>query len=722
MSHTSGSRSGDGPSDGSDRSSDEGLTDTQQPLPDSTEQTLLASLETVPEGIAVVDADGTLSYVNESYARMHGYARADLVGREWRILYDPRALASTEWRIHRALDREGSWRGELLGRHTDGQRFPSAVSVTRSGDGFVCLARDAGEQRTRERRLLAASRLVSQLVDADSEERIAAVALDAVEDVLGYSMAELRRYDPERDSLVLVAATETLTEAFDPPPNRLVVDTHAGKAYQVGEPVIWVGGDRAEAQTECEALSHSQTLYLPLGDYGVLGIGCDDDGFDRPTVELAEMFSSNLHVALDRYARERQLSEARAELRLRHEELLRRHETQRILLTVSVLARDIIDAVIDARSRVDIERTVCERLASSELYHFAWIGEYSPDRKQIVPRAGAGVDEGVLEEIGQIIVTDGERGAIDLAIETGQPQVVHGFADAERLHVPVRREALRRGFEAALAVPIDYRGRTYGALVVIASHQDAFGGFEQATFKLLAQLVGFAVRSGYDRDLLYADTVVEVELRSWDEGSFFVKASRVLDCRISFVGVVPEGDDAIRVYALLEGAPVERFLDLADGVETMSNIDVVDERDEDALLAVTVTGGSMVYDLVEGGVHVESVVSTHGETTLVLEVASRDEARNVVEAFIEDYPDSSVGSIRERDRPMRTRLELRNQLVDSLTEKQRNVLQSAFLEGYYDWPRRSTAAEVAARLGISSATFHQHRRLAEQKLLQALLG
>lgn len=54
---------------------------------------------------------------------------------------------------------------------------------------------------------------------------------------------------------------------------------------------------------------------------------------------------------------------------------------------------------------------------------------------------------------------------------------------------------------------------------------------------------------------------------------------------------------------------------------------------------------------------------------------------------------------------------------DVLTDRQYAVLTTAYYAGYFDWPRGNTAEEIADSLDISSATFHQHIRGAERKLI-----
>ena len=60
--------------------------------------------------------------------------------------------------------------------------------------------------------------------------------------------------------------------------------------------------------------------------------------------------------------------------------------------------------------------------------------------------------------------------------------------------------------------------------------------------------------------------------------------------------------------------------------------------------------------------------------------------------------------------------------LSRLTEKQRNVLVTAYRLGYYDEPRRISSQELAKRMKVGSSTLINHRRRAERHLLAALVG
>lgn len=54
---------------------------------------------------------------------------------------------------------------------------------------------------------------------------------------------------------------------------------------------------------------------------------------------------------------------------------------------------------------------------------------------------------------------------------------------------------------------------------------------------------------------------------------------------------------------------------------------------------------------------------------------------------------------------------------DTLSERQREAFELAHDRGYYEWPRNVSGTELAAETGVSKATFLEHLRKAEAKLL-----
>lgn len=61
-------------------------------------------------------------------------------------------------------------------------------------------------------------------------------------------------------------------------------------------------------------------------------------------------------------------------------------------------------------------------------------------------------------------------------------------------------------------------------------------------------------------------------------------------------------------------------------------------------------------------------------------------------------------------------------VLDSLTDRQREVLETARDIGYYEVPRRTTIDAIADRLNIDSSTASEHLQRAERHLVEAVLS
>ena len=104
------------------------------------------------EGILVTAPDGTIVDANEAFSLLTGYARAELVGRNPRLLKSGRQGASFYAEFWRSLRVKGYWRGEIWNRRKDGVERAQLVTISAiQGVGetvsrFVALYSDITEQ------------------------------------------------------------------------------------------------------------------------------------------------------------------------------------------------------------------------------------------------------------------------------------------------------------------------------------------------------------------------------------------------------------------------------------------------------------------------------------------------------------------------------------------------------------------------------------------------
>jgi CheY-like chemotaxis protein len=389
----------------------------------------------------------------------------------------------------------------------------------------------------------------------------------------------------------------------------------------------------------------------------------------------------------------------------------RRLESQRDELAtldrINVVIQDIVRGLVAAATREEIAATVCERIATSELYEFAWIAERDASGEFTI-RTGAGIDTGTVE------VATADGGTAATADELPKTGVVEVFADGAGPW-----QADTGGTGPIAAVPLSYNDVVYGVLVVAAARPDAFSKRERAGFAVLGEVAGFAINAAQNMKLLLSDTAVALELRVVDEEAFCTTLTEHLDCRYLVDGVVPAADDTLLQYVTIEGAVPERVLELAEESSAVADCRSVSTHDEGGVFEVA-TRESPVNSIVNAGGTVGEYSVEGGVGNMVVEVAPETDVRAMVDAFERAHPGSELLSKHTVERPNGD-ASARRSVAERLTDKQRAALRAAHFAGYYDWPRRSTAEEIAASMGVSSPTLHNHLRKAQQKLLVGFL-
>jgi len=123
-------------------------------LPDAERRSSAAvALESLGDGVALVDANGAITHLNPALARLLGYAEAgDLLHRRWSELFVEAEARTLEAEAFPASRRDGLWRGRVQARLRDGGPQATALAVAPAGAGFVLSLRGLTEEdRERER-------------------------------------------------------------------------------------------------------------------------------------------------------------------------------------------------------------------------------------------------------------------------------------------------------------------------------------------------------------------------------------------------------------------------------------------------------------------------------------------------------------------------------------------------------------------------------------------
>ncbi len=189
-----------------------------------------------------------------------------------------------------------------------------------------------------------------------------------------------------------------------------------------------------------------------------------------------------------------------------------RRATQHARINATI--RDINSALVRATTREEIETAVCDILASSDRYAFAWVGEPNAETAEVDVSASAGTARSYLDDV--TITTDDSataRGPAGRAVRTGELQVASNLMDAPEFE-PWRDQAREYGFRSSAGVPLVYDDTVYGVLGVYARRPDAFDATERSVLSELGETIGHAinargVRSRAERTRRKYETLVE---------------------------------------------------------------------------------------------------------------------------------------------------------------------------------------------------------------------
>lgn len=573
---------------------------------------------------------------------------------------------------------------------------------------------DVTERKEYERAFDALHDVTRDLLHANSKDEVSQLVVDAASDILDLPLFTIYLFDAAQNVLNPSASSEAVLDMGEPP------------TFEPGASIAWeafVDGAtvRHDDVSESEQIHNPETpvrseLVIPLSDHGVFITGAFELGkFDDKTVELIDFLAATTETALNLVEQTISLDERDRQLRAQETELAR-------LVEMNNQIRSTEQAVVQATTREEIEAAVCESLIEVDRFEFAWIGSFDRESNTPTPQAWAGGDSSYLDTLfihGDSVDPSNEP-AVRAAVGGGL-EVVSNTSDLLR-EEPWRKEALAKGYHAVLSVPIRYDEITYGVLSVYANQTDAFDDLSQSVLGELSDTIAYAINAVETKQSLLTDRVVELELRIPASDDCLQRLARQVQCEVTFKGGVLQAAETTRLFVEINGVSVEDVRSFAEKSTVIDTINVISEEGDSSLMEIIVSGACLPLLINEQGGNLRSLIAEPEEMHAVIELHHSADVRQFVEQIQTRFPDTQLVARRDRDRPIQTRQTFEDQYLARLTGRQLEVLQTAYLSGYFAWPRDSSGENVAESLGIAPPTFHNHLRQAEEEVFSLLLG
>ena len=113
-------------------------------------------VEESPTSVIITDLRGKIEYVNRKFTTLTGYTRAEVLGKNPRLLKSGRQSPSIYAELWRTIVAGGEWRGELCNRKKNGELYweLAAISAIRGDDGtiahFIAVKEDITDRKGME--------------------------------------------------------------------------------------------------------------------------------------------------------------------------------------------------------------------------------------------------------------------------------------------------------------------------------------------------------------------------------------------------------------------------------------------------------------------------------------------------------------------------------------------------------------------------------------------
>ncbi|WP_254535769.1 bacterio-opsin activator domain-containing protein [Halomarina litorea] len=676
-------------------------------------------LDTIDDGIYALDPNFRIEWVNDAVTNQTGYDADELIGSHSSLLAQDDVFEMVE-KLSQQMVEEGSNVASLdtnLATKT-GDTLPieTRFSMRERQDGshgFVGVVRDITDRKRYEQTLTALHDSTRDLLHAESKHDVSDLIVATAQDVLDMQGVGVYLFDGEAGQLEPAAWSDEMAELTGGLP--AVGPQHPALAWRtfVAGELLSYDDIRETDDVYNEETPFRSGLYVPLGEHGVLFAESTEIAeFDPQLTELVDLLAASAEAALDRVEREDEIRQRDSELREQNAMLTGLKRTNDII-------RSIDSALVQADTREEIERAVCEKLVTADEFAFAWTGVLEDGGERLAPRSWAGDERGYLDTVD---LSPGEEHAEPAARAAAvREQVVVSEVASGFQAEPWRRTALSNDYLSVLAVPLLHGSVLYGVLTVYATKQDAFDEMTRAVLGELGQTIANAINNVETRRTMLADRVAEIELHIDDDDMFLRTLAETAECRFEVDDVIQESGGSALVFCSGVDADPEKLQALEEEFVGVEHVGIIAEDDEAVRFEMRLSGDTITQTLTDCGAVTRSIAVDDTGTRVVVELPQDADVREFVEAVQTTYSGVDLIARRNRSSSAQTRRDVRSGISERLTDRQHEVLRTAYASGFFEWPRDRTGQEVADSLDISQPTFNKHLRASERKLFSMLL-
>ncbi len=666
-------------------------------------------IDTVPQFIFAKNDAGEFIFANEAVAEAYGTTPSALEGKTDAdfapddadievFIEDDRTVIETGEPVYRY--------GETLTDVDGTERILETIKVPfdpvgTEGPAVLGSSTDITELEraqaalARQRRLKALYRLESELSLGKTPAEIHEAGLDAV--LEGLEDVVAATYLRTEDDSTLHRKMAAPTEGSQFPETVTVNDQAYWRAFSTGQ------------RQELDDVAGDRGIVVPIGSTGLLAVSGVEDVSESVT-EFLRSVADTLVIAIDRA--EQNASTKELNMELSHLEA----EFNSVATRLENLAA-VAEHVLKAESQSEIDELLVEFLDTN--WEYGWIGDYKPQTKAIVPRRVTDEDGPATE------LREDPSGEMPPALEAA---TTRSPAYIDRTVIERGNEwastMLRYGYHSVLSAPLVDRGTIYGVIEVASTDADAYGARDIAAVRFLGRLAGRRLKNlNTDSPGVPAVDTVEASVSFSDARPLF--PSLPADASIEVLRVLTVDSSEKRLQLTVRGfshSEFEAYLSKTPGLYGADVGNPAGRRGFEATVRVDTNRREPTDVFFERcaskSARVSRVRADPTEELVTITTDDQSDISAVIDALTACFEGATFVAKRTGQSDDRRPFDP----TESLTGRQREILQVAYDEGYYDRPKGINGKQLAELFGISHSTVNEHLRVAERKIVAAAIG
>jgi len=685
-----------------------------------------ALVENAPVPILVSDETGHLRELNDKAEQLTGRSRSELIGEKITTLHPGDESDRYEELFETHLEVGGTLRYRPDGEQihvvdADGDTVPVEISVAAvepaddapTDETLIHgIFRDISDQVWYEQTLEELHENARDLVRAETDVEIAESIVETAVETINRDFVAVYLFDPDDEQLHPIAHSDGVPEAFGDLLPLSLGESIIGEAYLTSESVR-LADARTDECIQSSDMPVRSVLVAPIDGFGAIVCGhTAADEFEVTDQRLLELLSRNAEAVFARTEREQ-------EMRRQRRELEAQTETLQQIEQLNADIREIVRIAITADTRAELEQKACELFSTTDPFTFAWVGSLSPERDELVPEAWAGQDQGYLDTGAFTLDETVAEPAVRTACTVETTVVQNTATDIQQQ--PWRRDAVRRGFRSAVAIPLQYQGVLYGVLTIFASERDAVSEWTTAVLEECGELLGCMMSMMEWEDAVLSEQGPKLDFEIRSQSCPLIRIALEHQCSVSFEGLYRKESGETTVFVRLLAGAAERVVQTAVESTGITSIRQLGDGGDRVLFQVTFSEPFIATILAKHGIRLQQIVG-EDETNARIRVTtpSTMPVHRAVDIVSATYPDAELLAVTEPEEPPVVSEHASESVLDGLTDRQRETIELAYYGGYFESPKGLSGTELAAKMDISSSSFHNRLRAAQRHLLSSL--